>query len=189
MPGAFGLLDDVCHDRVPNDRLVEAHAVLDVHVLHREGLLVPGVEARLGDGGYFRTIPEAGKVEIDGQQIRVAWHPALPLRCFTCPSCGRDAYKLHSVGGVWACRQCHLLTYSSRHRCRTIPGLSRLRYLRRRIGASAEPFSPLPANPKPRTSVREHLRLAREIRRLEQALIEHGRRDVCEVLEKRYARS
>jgi hypothetical protein len=64
-----------------------------------------------------------------------------------------------------------------------------VRYLRRRIGASAELFWPLPAKPKPRVSALEYLRLARMIRWLERALIEHGRRDVCAVLEKRYARS
>jgi len=110
----------------------------------------------------------------------------LPLRCFICPRCQCDRYKLYRVGGVWACRQCHLLTYSSRHRGRTIPGLSRVRYLRRRLGADLTPFTPLPMKP---LTARGQLRLAREIRRLEQALIEHGRRDVCEVLEKRYARS
>jgi hypothetical protein len=104
--------------------------------------------------------------------------PALPVRPLQI-----------AVLGVWACGQCHLLTHSSRHRGRTIPGLIRVRYLQRRIGASAELFSPLPAKPKPRTSAIEHLRLAHAIRRLEQELIEHGRRDVCAVLEKRYARS
>ena len=55
MPGAFGLADDVCHDRVSPDRLVESHVMADVHMLHREGLLVAGTEARLEaadvDGG------------------------------------------------------------------------------------------------------------------------------------------
>lgn len=186
MPGAFGLLDDVCHDRVPNDRLVETHTMLDVHVLHREGLLVPGVEARLEDGGYFRAIREGGKIEIDGQHIRVGWHPALPLRVFVCPVCARDCYRMHQVGSVWACRTCHRLDYACRHRSRTIPGLNRLRYLRRRIGADPTPFAPLPVKP---LHARLHWRLVREIRHLEAALLDHARRNVAEVLERRDGRS
>src|SRR5262249_6092334 len=165
MPGAFGLADDVCHDRVLPDRLVESHVMADVHMLHREGLLVAGTEARLGaadvDGGYNLATPEAAKVLLEGQQIRVSWDPALPLRCFICPRCQCDRYKLYRVGGVWACRQCHLLTYSSRHRGRTIPALSRVRYLRRRLGADLTPFTPLPMKP---LTARRHWRLAREIR-------------------------
>src|ERR1700722_4945717 len=34
-----------------------------------------------------RAVHEGGKTEIDNQSVRVAWHKALPLRVFICPSC------------------------------------------------------------------------------------------------------
>jgi hypothetical protein len=190
-PGTFGLADDVCHDRVPTERLTSSHPMLDVHQLAREGLLAPGTEARIdggeGHGGYRLAVAGGGILEIDGQQIQVGWHRSLPLPCFICPRCGRGCYKLHRVGGVWACRTpCHRLTYASRHIGRTIPKLHRIRFLRRRIGADPTPFSPLPVKP---LHARKHQRLCREIRELERALIEHGRRDVALVLERRYGRS
>jgi len=39
---------------------------------------------------------EPGKIEIDGAEIRVSWHKALPLPVFVC-SCGRDYYRLYKV--------------------------------------------------------------------------------------------
>jgi hypothetical protein len=207
--GAFGLLNGWHDHLVASDQLVEAHPMLDVHLLEREGLLVAGTEAQIGDLGdrrptleagkaragesagqpiNYRVLPGGGQIELDSQFVSVSWHRALKLRVFICGICGRDCYKLYRVG-TWACRRCHRLDYASRHRSRTIPGLIKLRYLRRRIAAPAELFSPLPAKPKPRMSAIEHLRLSRQIRQLEQALIEHSLRHLCVVLEKRYGRS
>ena len=190
MTGAFGACD-VWHDSlVELGRLVEANPAVCVFSLYREGLLTPGIEARIGgnreDGGYLTSVPEPGKVLLDGQPIRLVWHRMLPARVFICPSCGRESYRLHRVNDAWACRRCHRLDYACRHRGRTIPGLARIRSLRRRIGASSVLFSPLPAKP---LQARKHWRLAREIRQLEARLIDHGRSDVAEVLERRHERS
>ena len=138
---------------------------------------------RKSPGPYLRAVHEAGKIEIDGQLVCTAPHKVLPLRMFVCPLCGRDWYRLHQVGGVWACRTCHALRYTSRHCNRTIR-LNRLRFLRRRIGADLTPFTPLPSK---LLSARGHWRIAQEIRQLEQALLEHTRCDVAEVLERRHA--
>jgi hypothetical protein len=182
--GAFGLLEG-WHDSItPADAMTSAHPVADVHHLVREGVIRRDqVEIELpvpdtADGGSLGS-PRPGQI------VRVSWHRSLPLRVWVC-GCGHDRYKLWFVHGRWACIDCHLLTWASRHKHRTIPKLARLRWLRQRIGADPTPFTPLPAKP---LRARRHWRLCREIRRLEQALIEHGRRDVAAVLERRHARS
>jgi hypothetical protein len=75
------------------------------------------------------------------------------------------------------------------YRCRHQKGLVellRIVRLRRRLHADPTPFSPLPA--KQRNS-RKHLALCREIRQLEEQLVEHLRVNVGNVLERRYDRS
>jgi hypothetical protein len=181
-PGAFGLADDVSHDRVPPERLTSAHPVADVHLLVGEGII------RSDQTEIELPVPEdGGRVgsQWQGQKVGVSWHRSLPLRVWIC-DCGHDRYKLFFVHGRWACIDCHSLTWASRHRDLTIPRVNRLRWLRQRIGADPTPFTPLPSKP---LRARRHWRLCREIRQLEQALIEHGRRDVAAVLERRYARS
>jgi hypothetical protein len=178
----LGLTDHPQDDLVPTARMVEAHDRLDVHELARNGLLTPGLQAKIGEKGSLLSVHEAGNLEIDGQPIRVAWHKALPLRVFVCPVCERDCYRLHEVGDVWACRLCHRLTYQSRHRHRTIPGFARVLYLRRRVGASPILFSPIKAK---RRNATRYWRLVLEIRHIEAALVGHLRADVNDVLERR----
>jgi hypothetical protein len=185
MVAVFGLGEHYQDDLVPLDRLVESHVAVSVHDLAREGLLVLGTEARIeGLGGhapYHLAVRQAGILELDGQPIRVAWHRALAMRVFVC-TCGRDCYKLHRSGGVWACRRCHGLDYACRHRGRTIPGLNRAIYLRRRLGVDPRPFAPI--EPRP-LSHRRFWRLVLELRELEARLVTHLRQDVRIVLEKR----
>jgi hypothetical protein len=179
---------DGAHDsnRTPAERLVETHPCLDVHALCRAGLLVEGTEGTLqtADGGCFRSVRTLGNFEIDGQAIPVRPHPSLPLMCFGC-RCGTDRYRMHLVNGVWACRDCHRLKYRSQCRGRSIPALTRIVYLRRRMSADLAPFSPLPVKP---INAKRHWKLVREIRALEERLLEHATGDVCAVLERRYER-
>ena len=137
MVAVFGLLDHPGDDLVPADSFVESHDTLDVHAVQRGGGLTPGTETTIqgATGGYLVSARQGG-IEIDGQPIRVGWHRSLPLRCWICPCCERDAYKLRQVGGRWACSRCHSLTWASRHTARTIPGLLKLQRLRLRIGAN-----------------------------------------------------
>jgi len=189
----FGLLDHPGDDLVPADAFVESHDTLDVHAVARGGGLTPGTETTIqgATGGYLVSARQGG-IEIDGQSICVGWHRSLPLRCWICPCCQRDAYKLRQVGGRWACSRCHSLTWASRHTARTIPGLLKLQRLRLRIGANPTPFTSLPTKPKPKTTLCEHLRLMRRIRGLERGLVQHAHNDVAAILEirleKRYVR-
>src|SRR5215469_12083391 len=68
-----------------------------------------GASARLqtAHGGSQLATREAGKIEIDGNQVRVSWHKSLPLPVFVCPLCERDCYRIYEASGVWACRKCH----------------------------------------------------------------------------------
>lgn len=187
MPGRFARIDDP-NRRVLPAQWVETHPAIDVHTLQRQGALVEGasVTLQLADGGCLRVTRTGGNINLGGQLIPIGWHRALPLAMFGCPRCNADRYRLYLVGGVWACRDCHHLDWQSRHihRSRSIVALHRIRWLRARLNANPTPFTPLPAKP-PRW--RRHWRLAREIRALEETMIEHARRDVTEVLTKRYA--
>ena len=190
MAGCFSLCEDHAHDyHVPPERLVESHPCADVFALYREGLLLQGASATLqlqwGHRGssWPRETPEFGST---GNPIAVRSHTHLPLPVFICPACNRDRYRLYEVGGVWACRTCHRLDYACRHKQRSIPGLNRALYLRRKIGAPPVPFWPIA--PKPRYA-RRYWRIVAEIRRLEASLVRHARRDVCDVLERRHDRS
>ena len=189
MVGCFpGLIDDPGNPyHVPPERLTESHPCVDVCALAREGLLVVGASGTLqmADGGCRRLVRGAGNLTIDGALIPIRPHPTLPMLVFGCPRCGTDRYKLHEVAGVWACRKCHGLDFASRHKHRSVPALHRISWLRRRIGADPRPFTALPAKP---LHWRRHLRLAREIRRLEARLVEHGEA-IASVLEKRHDRS
>jgi hypothetical protein len=71
---------------------------------------------------------------------------------------------------------------ASRHRDRSVPGLHRARWLRRRIGADPRLFTRIA--PKP-LQARRYWRLAREIRELEARLAEHLAHSVVDVLERR----
>jgi hypothetical protein len=171
---------------VPPDRLLESRPCLNVHTL---GTLVEGasVTLQIPGKGCLRATCTAGNLNLKGALILIRWHPSLPMKVFGCPRCGNDRYKLYEVGGIWACRECHPgLEYS----CRTFRSIaarsvSRIAWLRRRLGADPRPFTALPAKPPHH---RRYWALAREIRGLEERLIEHGQ-DIAAVLEKRHGRS
>jgi hypothetical protein len=85
-----------------------------------------------------------------------------------CPACDRRRQHLYLEELV--CRRCAGLDYSSRHLHRPVPGLHRIRRLRRQIGVDQRPFAPLPK--RPRHHVRFH-QIAEEIRALERGLVGH----------------
>jgi hypothetical protein len=135
--------------------------------------------------GARQVAVREGGIFIDGFRVQTASAPVLPWRVFLCPACSRVRYKLFEVGGRWACYRCHGLTHASRHKHRTIPNYHRLMRLRRKIGASLVPFSPIAPRP---SRQRKYWRVVREIRRLEAGLIGHIREDVADVLERRDGR-
>jgi hypothetical protein len=187
MAGRFGLAGSH-NDSVSAERLLETYPCLDVFELYQAGGLVEGteIEIRTVDGGHHTARHKAEKFHIDDQVISISSHRSLSLPVFVCPLCSTDRYKLHLIGGVWACRDCqkrrHRVDYASRHTQYSVPGWHRCCWLRKRIGADPRPFTPLPA-----MSLRHHRlrRLAREIRALEKALIAHGE-NVAGVLENRH---
>lgn len=185
--GAFGLLDDHHHERVPVERLAENYPCVSVHWLYREGLLVVGASARLetAHGGYQMATREPGKIWIGDQVVVIGSHPVLKLSVFICPTCQNTRYKLFEVAGRWACYRCHGLTHASRHAHRTIPNYHRLMRLRRKISADPRPFTPIPPMP---SRQRRYWRIVREIRQLEAGLVRHIREHVADVLERRDGR-
>jgi hypothetical protein len=190
MAGHFGLAG-TNNDSTPIARLLLAYPSLDVHELARSGALVDGAVMvfKIPDGGSRFARHEAGKFQIDDQAISIRSHPFLRMPVFVCPLCSADRYRLHLIGGVWACRDCqkrrHHVDYACRHTQRSVPAWHRIGWLRRRIGADPRLFTPLPIK-----SLRHHRywRLAREIRALERRLIAHGE-NIANVLENRHGRS
>jgi hypothetical protein len=194
MAGCFGLAEDHHDHRTPLNQLVEAHPVVDCFQLYRLGLLAPGSSATIetGTGPCRLETDAAGNLTLDGQPIRIVPHSALPLRAFECPRCLALKYRLHRVGQApaaeaapverWLCRICSQLHYNSRHCHRSVPGLHRARWLRRRIGVDPRLFTPIA--PKP-LNARRYWRLAHEIREIEERLVEHLRVGVADVLQRR----
>src|SRR5262249_7045311 len=121
-----------------------------------------------------------------GTEIQLHSHAMLRAPIFACPACGADCYRLYLVADAWACRKCHRLDYACRHQNRSTPGYARILYLRRRIAASPELFSPI--IPRKHGRVRSQKlaeEIAQEIRKLEARLINYLRVDINDVLERR----
>jgi hypothetical protein len=104
---------------------------------------------------------------VNGNRVPVDWD-VQGRPWFLCPVCGRR--RQHLYLDELACRTCCRLDYACRHLHRTVPGLHRIRWLRRRIGVDQRPFAPLPKPPPSHT--RFH-RIAAEIRALECGLVGH----------------
>jgi hypothetical protein len=112
--------------------------------------------ARRGPDILVNGIP-IGLVETDWNRV---W--------FRCPNCSQRCRHLYLP--ELACRKCCKLDYASRHTHRSVPGLHRIRWLRRLIGVDERPFTLLPRRQ------RHHLRynrLVEEIRVLEAKLVGH----------------
>jgi len=168
MVGTFGLLSDNHASHFPADRLVENRTRLDAFELNRIGALVEGAttELRWGERRY-QLSRQGANLLVDGIRISVTWTEwAVPW--FLCPACGQRCKHLYL--GELLCRTCCHLDYACRHQHRSIPGLDRIKQLRRRIGVDERPFSPLPR--RQRRHLRYH-RIADEIRLLESRLVSH----------------
>jgi hypothetical protein len=182
MVGCFSLIHDQQSYHVPNEGLVEFRLRADVFALFRQGLIPPGAtEVWLATPvGCRRLLREADA----GTRIALRPHPMLAAPVFVCPGCQQDRYRLYSHNGSWACQRCAGLDWSSRHKHRSVPKLARLKWLRRRLKLSEQPFSPIP--PRPRSHARYN-RIADEIRALEAGLVGHLG-EINRVLERRVRR-
>jgi hypothetical protein len=168
---------------VPLNRLTTSHVCLTASALWRAGLMVEGASGTLQTAhGGCQIATREGRIFINGFPVRIADHPHLRWKIFLCPSCSEIRHKLFRVDGRWGCYRCHRLTHASRHHDRMLPNLHRVKRLRRKIGAP-EMFSPIA-----RCGRRQHKSIAIEIRKLEMALLDHLRVNVCSVLKKRHER-
>ena len=126
-----------------------------------------------------------GTAEVNrvARDIELVWDetiPGLKRAWYVCPVCGRKCRHIYLTS--MACRICSGLDYSSRHRHRSIPKFNRLLYLRRKVGVSLQPFTPIP---KKRCGAPRYNRIAREICELEARLIGYLRTDINDTLERR----
>lgn len=121
--------------------------------LKRAGGLFDGAATRwrVGDGREVKTTfraPDRLVLEHWSArlEVEVFWYSPLPVierPHFICPACRLGAYHLYLE--AFRCRRCAGLDYSSRHINRHTPQIARLARLRKKINASPEPFSGLPA--------------------------------------------
>lgn len=121
--------------------------------------------------GWRDTQPaalDAGKLP-DGTRVQVKPHPFNGWN-FICPRCSRGCYRLYRGDG-WACRRCTRFDYVPRHRQRSIPKWHRLAMLRRLLGASPVPFSPIPP---PQYWRPRRRKIVAEIRAIERGLVGHA---------------
>jgi hypothetical protein len=183
MVACFGLHDGYQLPRFSGDHVVEHRGRLDSFWLNRIGALVgEGTVTQLKIGGRgSQLVARGANLLVDGNPIALDftdWN----LAWFLCPRCGQRCRHVYLP--ELACRKCLKLDYSSRHRHRSVPGLARLKWLRRLIGVDERPFAPLPERP------RHHLRynrIAEEIRALEVGLVGHLG-EINQVLERRIQR-
>jgi hypothetical protein len=124
------------------------------------------VRLRLKDRVH-RLAARTVDILVNGNRVPVDWD-VQGRPWFLCPACGRRRQHLYLDELV--CRRCAGLDYSSRHLHRTVPGLHRIRRLRRKIGVDQRPFAPLPR--RQRHHLRYH-RIVAEITALECGLVEH----------------
>jgi hypothetical protein len=62
--------------------------------------------------------------------------------------CGRRVALLYTVGGLFACRQCHGLAYASQQESLRYRGLGKARKIRARLGGSLNMYDDFPGRPK-----------------------------------------
>jgi hypothetical protein len=130
---------------------------------------------------WARLIITTGDQE---QIVRFDWIPANRVRPkFLCPSCSKFCVKLHLPDrGVWTCRNCSGLDYTSRRRNRFAP-IARIKYLRAKLGADPRPLTPLPPRARFGGALR-YDRLAAQIRLHEARITGHARKVVTDLTER-----
>jgi len=128
-------------------RAVEDCYTLDVNALHRQGALSPAM----------RSVQFSVITDEDGAQVVTDGHLAIvrvPCRYggarpyFLCPHCGRRVAKLYAPAHRFLCRRCHDLAYRCQRENAAFRAKRRGAKIRRRLGGSGAPLSPLPPKPK-----------------------------------------
>ena len=138
-----GLTEDHTHTPFPTSRLIE---------------LTPSIDARNVARGH-PLLPRPAQIQVAGQTIALRLHRGVTTLLFICPRCSSGRWRLYECDGLWLCRVCHGLDYSSRHIHRTVPNYARLQFLRRRLGVVRSPA--------------KRKRMRAQIKRLERGLVKH----------------
>jgi hypothetical protein len=171
MSACFGLHSGYRGARFPADRLVEAHARLDVIELYRGSVLLEGVETtvRVAEKDSLLAI-HASNLLVDGTCVGIIWdHYGRPW--FSCPRCSRR--RRHIYMPEIACRTCLSLDYAVRHVHQHLPAVHRITRLRRAFHVDPRPFAQLPARPRSGHSRAYHDRYVAAIQAEESKLLGH----------------
>jgi hypothetical protein len=144
---------------------------LDVRRLHRDGLLRPGQSypyhwSRNGERAasigittmedqivlsYQRSVA-GGEWQSEQFPVLLEWLPCNyggQRAWFRCPAsgCGRRVAILYG-NGIFACRHCHRLAYSSQRIQTWDRALRRAQAIRQRLGGTANMYDPFPERPR-----------------------------------------
>lgn len=150
--------------RWPDERLIEHRATLDIQALHKLGLTLSG-RITVAVGGQQQTLMIAQEDWRGDGRLRPRW---------ICPLCKVHRWKMYELHGVFACRVCQNLDFSSRHKNRFSKFYNRTRRLKAKLSA----------NPHHRDAkrIRAEIRageraLAKNLRRVLAALVKHLKDD------------
>lgn len=138
---------------------------LDSRYMKRQGFLVPGIGGTLrwSSGGH-----ETGSIgftvyadrldlnyRINGEPVKdsillgkTPCNYGGHRYWFICPSCGKRQAVLYSPAGLFRCRKCHGLPYSSQMESNSDRASRKANKLRKRLGGEEGALNPIPSRPK-----------------------------------------
>ncbi len=152
--------------RSDSKRLAEEAMPLDIRLIKRKNLLIPGARLNIewSKGGIVQSSIKAliyedyltlqytyNKTENVSQKIYFTYTPCNygeKRVWFSCPFCGKRCAVIYSGGKHFACRACCDLTYAICNKHPRDRPLIKANKLRKIIGASPGMVNPLPEKPK-----------------------------------------
>ena len=135
---------------------VEDVRQLDIRLLDKRSLCRPGTVSRITwkfDHHQLQFITGTDRLVLTNpsQTIylsRTSCHYGGERLWFLCPNCNKRVAVLHELDENYLCRHCHRLPYSSQRGILYDRLLSKLRKLRKRLGAAHDIFQPVYDKPK-----------------------------------------
>lgn len=95
-------------------------------------------------GNEIRLIPSGQVIDLDTSHCNFGGS----RRWFLCPKCRKRTLKLYEISGVFYCRKCQGLPYSSQRESEADRLMRKIRRLRKRLEASSDLTVPIVHKPK-----------------------------------------
>lgn len=138
---------------------------IDLRYMKKQGLLKPGTGGTFSwsSGGqqtgsiaysYYGDRLELN-YRVNGEPVqdsiriaRTACNYGGHRQWFICPSCGKRQVVLYGLAGLFRCRKCHGLPYSSQMESNSDRASRKANKLRKRLGGEEGALNPIPSRPK-----------------------------------------